>query len=177
MSKSVGNKESVDELFTTIYQELRRLAYAVSRNSGNTILNPTALVNEAYMKMIGSGDLGSTPQLHFKRIAARAMKQVLVDAARRRVTQKRGGNHRVTVTLDEQVAAYQVSIENITIVNDFLDKLQEVNPRQATVIECRFFGGLVNSEIADLLDVSEITVERDWRAARAWLATGLQEGP
>ena len=174
MGGATEDKKAIDELFSAIYHELRHLAQAVSRSSANTILSPTALVNEAYLKMIGSGELAALPELHFKRIAARAMKQVLVDAARRRLATKRGGDRRVTVTLDSQVASYQVSIENITIVKDFLDKLAEISPRQAAVVEYRFFGGLVNSEIAELLEISEVTVERDWRAARAWLAVELQ---
>ena len=169
------DKEIVDQLFSTIYGELRELAYKLVRNGRAPIINPTALVNEAYFKLVASNGLASKSDLHFKHIATRAMKQVLVDTARQHMAMKRGGKDAVFVTLDDQVNGSSTAVENILIIEECLNKLRTINARQAAVVEYRFFGGLSNAEAARLLDIAEITVERDWRAARAWLATELKD--
>ena len=165
---------SVDDRFPAIYGELRRLASAVSRSAPNPTLNPTALVNEAYLKLASSKEFPATSPAHFKRIAAQVMRQVLCDAARRRLAAKRGGVEAVRVPLDtrfEQKAA--VSLEHVILMDELLERLRAMSPRQAAVVEFRFYGGLSDEEIAAQLDISEPTVERDWRAARAWLGTQL----
>jgi len=160
---------SLDELFSATYEELRRLAASVLQHSPTDTLNPTGLVNEAYLKLSGSLRLGPESRLHFKRLAARAMRQVLVEAARRRGAQKRGGGLAL-VTLDEQLDAGSASSDEVLALDDALNDLARMSPRQAQMVEVRFFGGLDVSETAELLDVSEATILRDWRAAKAWLA-------
>jgi len=163
---------TLDQVFSATYEELRRLAGAVRHSDGNATLSATTLVNEAWLRLRSSPDLAFDSALHFKNIAARAMRQILIEAARRRRSQKRGGDgSAVFVTLDDStVEAVAANDKELLAVDAALDELGRMNPRQAKVVECRFFGGLEISEIAELLGTSEATVLRDWRAARAWLA-------
>jgi RNA polymerase sigma factor (TIGR02999 family) len=170
------DRRALDHLFSVTYEELRRLAATVRRDHPNTTLNPTALVNEAWLKLSKSPDIAASSPLHFKRIAARAMRQVLVEAARRRSSNKRGGGAEITVTFDEAVQRKPSGGEEILALNTALDSLARMNPRQAVMVESRFFGGLDIPETATLLNVSEATVLRDWRAAKAWLAHELRQG-
>ena len=164
-------REELDDRFSAAYEELRRLAASVRRDDPSATMNPTALVNEAWLKLAGSPGLAHTSPLHFKRIAARAMRQVLVESARRRQAGKRGSGV-VPVTLDESLDGMSAGADVLALDAE-LERLAALNPRQATVVESRFFGGLEMREIAELLGVSEATVLRDWRAARAWLAREL----
>jgi RNA polymerase sigma factor (TIGR02999 family) len=165
----------VNHLFSVTYEELRRLASSVRRGDPSATLSPTALVNEAWLKLADSPQLASTSRLHFKRIAARAMRQLLVEAARRRNADKRNGGVEVTVTFDESVQAGPSGSRELLALNSALDELARMNPRQAVMVESRFFGGLDIPETASLLKISEATVQRDWRAARAWLAHELRQ--
>lgn len=168
---SFDDARALDVLFTATYEELRRLAAAVRRGDPSVTLSPTALVNEAWLKLRESPHVAHTTPVHFKRIAARAMRQVLIEAARRRRTDKRGGGAAV-VTFDESLhdAASGGGADELLALNDALDALAQIEPRQAALVESRFFAGLEMAEIAMLLQVSESTLLRDWRAARAWLA-------
>jgi len=168
-----ADREWLDGLFSVTYEELRRLAGRVRENDPGGTLNPTALVNEAYLKLADAGSLAPVSRMHFKRIAARAMRQVLVDAARRRNAEKRGRAY-AFVTLDAAADAPATSSAELLTLDRALDDLARLHERQALVVECRFFGGLTLSEIAQLLEVSETTIDRDWRAARAWLARALR---
>lgn len=167
-------REELDDRFSTAYEELRRLAASVRRDDPGATMNPTALVNEAWLKLAGSPGLAHTSPLHFKRIAARAMRQVLVESARRRHAGKRGSGV-VPVTLDESLDGGSAGADVLALDAE-LERLAALSPRQAKVVEGRFFGGLEMHEIAELLGVSEATVLRDWRAARAWLARELAGG-
>jgi RNA polymerase sigma factor (TIGR02999 family) len=169
------DRQALDHLFSVTYEELRRLAATLRRNDPNTTLNPTALVNEAWLKLSKSAEIAATSPLHFKRIAARAMRQVLVEAARRRGSSKRGGGAEMTVTFDEAVQRKPSGSDEILALNTALDALARMNPRHAVMVESRFFGGLDVPETAMLLNVSEATVLRDWRAAKAWLAHELRQ--
>jgi RNA polymerase sigma factor (TIGR02999 family) len=169
-----GDRRALDHLFSVTYEELRRLASSVRRGDPSATLSPTALVNEAWLKLADSPQLASTSRLHFKRIAARAMRQLLVDAARRRNADKRNGGIEVTVTFDESVQSSPSGSRELLALNRALDELARMNPRQAVMVESRFFGGLDIQETASLLKISEATVQRDWRAARAWLAHELR---
>ena len=164
---------AIDDLFNATYAELRRLASSVSRQDAGVTLSPTALVNEAWLKLSRSPELGLTSRAHFKRVAARAMRQVLVEAARRRRTGKRGGGGGM-VTFDEALHATTNDADELLALDEALDELARLHPRQAMMVESRFFGGLDVAETAELLQVSEATVLRDWRAARAWLARELR---
>jgi RNA polymerase sigma factor (TIGR02999 family) len=170
---SPEQKQALDYLFSVTYEELRRLASSVKRGDPSATLNPTALVNEAWLKLAGSPRLAATSPLHFKRIAARAMRQVLVEAARRRSADKRGGPGASFVTFDEAQTTVAGEQELLGL-NSALDELARIQPRQAMMVECRFFGGLDIAEISQLLDVSEATTLRDWRAAKAWLGQTLR---
>jgi RNA polymerase sigma factor (TIGR02999 family) len=166
-------RQALNDLFSLAYEELRRLASSVRRGDPSATLSPTALVNEAWLKLAGSPDIASASRLHFKRIAARAMRQLLIEAARRRNAQKRGTEVNV-VTFDESLTPAATCARDLLALDAALDELSRVEPRQALVIESRFFGGLDVSETAMLLNVSEATVLRDWRAAKAWLAHSLR---
>lgn len=172
--KPPGDRRALDHLFSVTYEELRRLAASVKRSDPNASLTPTTLVNEAWLKLAGSPELASTSPLHFKRIAARAMRQVLIEAARRRQAEKRGGKDAVFVTFDEALNTPVSTDQEVLTLNGALEDLAKLNPRQAQMVEGRFFGGLDVAETAQLLEVSEATVLRDWRAARAWLAVQLR---
>ena len=165
--------ETVDQLFSVAYEELRRLAASVRRGDPSATLTPTALVHEAWIKLSATPDLAATSPLHFKRIAARAMRQVLVDAARRRTAEKRGGGQAL-VTFDEALEITATTSDDVLALDQALRDLAKVSPRQADMVESRFFGGLEVAETAELLGVSEATVLRDWRAAKAWLAKELR---
>jgi len=171
------DRRALDELFSVTYEELRRLASAVKRTDASLTLNPTALVNEAWLKLASSPGFATTSRLHFKRIAARAMRQVLVEAARRRNSFKRGGDEDVIfVTLDESTDQPEACRRDLLALDEALAELERIEPRQAMLVESRFFGGLDVAETAELLQVSEVTAARDWRAAKAWLAVKLRTG-
>jgi RNA polymerase sigma factor (TIGR02999 family) len=170
-----GDRDALDNLFSAAYEELRRLAFAVRRRERSMTLSPTVLVNEAWLKLAKSPDFTFESPLHFKRIAARAMRQLLVEAARRRAAAKRGGDeHAHLVTFDELVHQNAVTERELLALDAALDELAQAEPRQAEMIECRFFGGLDVAEAAASLGVSEATILRDWRTAKAWLAQALR---
>lgn len=169
------NRESFDEQFSLVYEELRRLAASVLRHEQNGKLTPTTLVHEAWLKLAHSPQVADTSPLHFRRIAARAMRQVLVDAARRRhAIRRRDGE--LLVTFDESLPGMSTlaNPRDILALDAALDELSRISERQAKLVEGRFFGGLEISELAVLLDISESTVSREWRSARAWLALEIR---
>jgi RNA polymerase sigma factor (TIGR02999 family) len=167
-------RQLLDHVYSVTYEELRRLASSVRRNDPAATMSPTTLVNEVWLKLAASPRFELTNRLHFKRIAARAMRQVLVDAARRRRAGKRGGADAVFVTFDDSVDQPALYERDLLALDRALDDLARIHPRQATMVEGRFFGGLDVAEIAALLQVSEATILRDWRAAKAWLANELR---
>jgi RNA polymerase sigma factor (TIGR02999 family) len=175
LGKTPEERRSLDQLFSVTYEELRRLASSVKRSDPGATLSPTTMVNEAWVKLAKSPQFASTSRLHFKRIAARAMRQVLVEAARRRNASKRGGDEGVTViTFDESQQVKASCGQDLLAMDTALGELARLQPRQAMMVESRFFGGLDVTETAALLDVSEATILRDWRAAKAWLAHELR---
>jgi RNA polymerase sigma factor (TIGR02999 family) len=168
-------RQALDDLFSLTYEELRRLASTVKRGDRSNTLNPTALVNEAWVKLASSPGVAATSPLHFKRVAARAMRQLLVEAARRRGAGKRGGGGSPVVTFDESLHGALTSNQALLALNAALDELTELEPRQAMIVESRFFGGFEMGEIAKLLGISEATTLRDWRVAKAWLGHKLRK--
>ena len=167
-------KKALDVLFSVTYEELHRLASAVKRSDANATLSPTTLVNEAWLKLAGSPEFAAESRLHFKRIAARAMRQILVEAARRWSAQKRGGREVIFVEFGDSSDQIASSNEDLIALDLALEDLARLSPRQATMIESRFFGGMDTAETAALLEVSEATILRDWRAAKAWLAREIR---
>lgn len=169
----IPDRERLDAAFVAAYDELRRLAGHLQRLEPGTTLDPTGLVNEAWLKLSRSPGLADTSPVHFKRIAARAMRQVLIEAARRRHAEKRGGREQVVITLEEDLAEPGATAAEVLALDSALQSLEARHPRPAAVVEARFFGGLTTTEIATALEISEATVLRDWRTARAWLAHAL----
>jgi len=165
-----GDQDALDRLVPLVYDDLRRLAHRqLGREGGGHTLQTTGLVHEAYLKLAGGAGIGAANRAHFLAIAARAMRQVLVDYARRRKAEKRGGGV-INVTLNDGDQGMDVSSDDLLALDDILGQLEE---RQRQVVELRFFGGLEEKDIAEALGVSERTVRRDWVKARAWLYRAL----
>jgi RNA polymerase sigma factor (TIGR02999 family) len=163
-----GDSAAADRLFTLVYDELRRIAAGRLRGTDST-LSATALVHEAYLKLSGGAGMQAVSRSHLLAVAARAMRQVLIDHHRQRQAGKRGGDWART-TLGDGPAAIDVPVDDAVALADALERL---DPRQRQVVEYRLFGGLEESEIASLLGVSERTVRRDWIKGRAWLVHAL----
>ena len=164
-----GAPGAFDRLLPLVYDELREVARrALSREQPGHTLHATELVHEAFFKLTGGGGTDWRDRAHFLAIASRAMRQVLVEHARRRLADKRGSGV-VHVTLDEGTAARATTDEALVALDDALERLGTMQPRLRTLVEHRFFGGLSEREIAEVLGVSERTVQRDWMRARAWL--------
>lgn len=176
MGTIASSRQVLDDRFSLVYEELRRLAAQVLRGEQNARLTPTTLVHETWLKLAHSPQVAGTSSLHFRRIAARAMRQVLVEAARRRGALRRQDGE-FLVTFDESVPGMAAMAESreILALDCALDLLREISARQAELVEGRFFGGLEISELAELLDVSEATVAREWRSARAWLSLEIKK--
>ena|SRR5581483_835581 len=173
---SAGKRRAVDDLFSVVYEELRRLASFVRRQEVDRSLNSTALVHEAWLKLKNDPALPAASLNQFKAIAARAMRQILVDQARRRNAHKRGGpGNAVFASLGDAPEEIASSDAELLALDAALEELKQMNPRQASIVESRFFGGFSVAETAALLGVSESVVERDWRAARAWLKAQVRK--
>jgi RNA polymerase sigma factor (TIGR02999 family) len=170
-----GHPDAPDQLFARIYDELRRLAHVVRDGQAPATLNTTALVHEAYLHLHPSEGLEIENKKHFFRLAARAMRQVIAREVRHRCAQKRGGDAEV-VAFREGLLGRDVPLADLLSIEGALDDLEQMHPRQARVVECRFYAGLTIPETAAALDISSATVKRDWRAARAWLLTRLKKG-
>jgi RNA polymerase sigma-70 factor, ECF subfamily len=166
---SDGDKSAEKELYSLVYQELRRLAhrYMFGENPGNT-LQTTALVNEAYLRLIDRKRADWQNRAHFFGFSAQVMRHILVDLARSKNYQKRGGEVR-KVALDENLVMAEMKDGSLVALDDALKALAEVDERKSKVVELRFFGGMSVQETAEVLRVSEDTVMRDWRLAKAWL--------
>jgi RNA polymerase sigma-70 factor, ECF subfamily len=171
---SDGDEGALTFLTPLIYGELRRRAAYLLRNErqGHT-LQATALVNEAFMKLEGQAKVQWQNRTHFFAVAARAMRQILVDYARRHRRGKRGGAV-VILPLDEALAVAPEVSADLLLLDQALDRLLAVDPRKAKVVELRFFGGLENDETAEVLQVSPNTVMRDWNLAKAWLRREME---
>jgi len=161
-----GEGAAYDRLFPLVYDQLRAAARrALSRDVAERPLQPTELVHEAYLKLLGPLDVAFRDRAHFLSVAARAMRQILVDQARRRHAGKRGGGARA-VSLHDGDLVLDAGADELLALDDALGRLE---PRLRAVVEYRFFGGLTEHETADVLGVTERTVQRDWARARAWL--------
>ncbi len=172
---AAGRDTAVGSLLSLVYDELRGLAGDIFRvqSPGHT-LQPTALVHEAFVKLVGAREVAVESRAHFFALAAKAMRQILTDHARRRRAEKRGGN-RAQVTLSDVDGVGQAEKLDISVLDDALRRLAAMDERQYKIVELRFLGGLTHEEAAGVLDVSVSTVEREWRMARAWLRRELKE--
>jgi RNA polymerase sigma factor (TIGR02999 family) len=168
-----GDDTALARLTPLVHDELRRLARAhLRRERPNHTLQPTALVNEVYLRLVDATQVPWQDRHHFFGVTARLMRQVLVDFARRRGYQKRGGHAR-RVELEPSLAVADAPREDLIAIDDALSALAAVDARKAEVVELRFFGGLSVEETAVVLKVSTETVKRDWRLAKAWLRRAL----
>ena len=168
-----GDREAFDRLFPLVYDELRRVADGqIHRERADHTLTPTALVNEAYLRLVDQARVEWQGRAHFFGIAARAMRQILVDYARKRGAAKRGGGWEKTTFADEG-AGVEVSFDELIALDDALERLDRADPRLRAVVEYRYFAGLSETEIAEVLGVTERTVQRDWVKARAFLYAEL----
>ena len=171
---SMQGDRAVTLLFERVYDELKTIAHRIRGAQDGDTLRTTALVHEAYLKLASSGSLAVKSREHFFAIAARAMRQILVDAARRQLAKKRGSGMQL-VSLDESLRAEPVRPAQLLALDEALTRLEASDPRLAQVVEQRVFAGLTSDETASLLGVSRPTIDREWRAARAWLAVELRE--
>jgi RNA polymerase sigma factor (TIGR02999 family) len=172
---TAGDPKAVAELMPLVYDELRRLAASyIRRERRGQTLQATALVHEAYVRLIGEKAQNWQNRTHFLAIAALSMRQILVQRARARKAAKRGGDPD-RITLDERLLPAPGAESRIDMValDAALEKLAAIDPRQAKIVELRYFGGLSVEEVADVLEISAATVKRDWTLARAWLKREL----
>lgn len=172
-----GDESAAARLMPLVYDELRRLADSyLRRERPDHTLQPTALVNEAYLRLVDQTRASLRDRSHFFAVAARQMRRVLVDHARRHDAEKRGGGAR-RVSLDEAVDQAQDPRDlDLVALDAALDKLAELDARQARIVELRYFGGLTVEETAEALGVSATTVKDDWQSARAWLRREIRKG-
>lgn len=170
-----GDQAALEKLMPLVYSELRRLAtnYLRRERTGHT-LQPTALVNEAYLKLVNQQNAKWQNRAQFFAISAQLMRRILVDHARRRQAVKRGGSEqqRLSITTAEELAT-QPAIDLLAL-NEALDELAKMDPQQSRIVELKFFGGLSIEETAEVLGIGHATVEREWKSARAWLRRQLE---
>jgi RNA polymerase sigma factor (TIGR02999 family) len=168
-----GAQEALDLVVTRAYHELRVIAHRrLVAREGHGTLSTTALVNEAYLKLVDQSRAGWSDRAHFLALASLAMRHVLVDRARERATLKRGGVH-AQVTLDDELVGAEDQAAMVLHLDEALHRLAAFEPRLARVVECRFFGGLTETETAQALDLTTRTVQRDWVKARVLLRRAL----
>jgi RNA polymerase sigma-70 factor (ECF subfamily) len=171
---ATGDPNAANELLPLVYERLRAVANGYFRGRADQTLQPTALVHEAFLRLVAQEEGAIKDREHFSAVAATAMRQILADRARRRGAQKRGGDRERIALEDVQAADPKESDDaDLVALHEALEKLEAIDPRRAKVIELRFLGGLSVEATARHLNVSERTVEADWRAARAWLKTQL----
>lgn len=175
-ARSHGDASANERLWELLYDELRTLARrCLSSERRNHTLQPTALVHEAYLRLVDQQQCSWRNRNHFKAIAARTMRRVLVDHARRRGRQKRGSGATM-LRIDAVADLPRGATAEVVLVDDALKGLEAVDPFKASLVELRFFGGLTHAEVAEVLDCSEVTVRRHWPVAKAWLRIELQGG-
>ncbi|CAN5480218.1 sigma-70 family RNA polymerase sigma factor [soil metagenome] len=172
---AAGENHALDELMPLVYNEMQKMAHGrlLGERPGHT-LSTTALVHEAYLKLIDFNRINWQNRAHFFGIASQIMRNILVDYAVKKQAQKRGGKQQ-KITLGEADAVTEMNIHELLSVHDALERLEEIDERQVRVVECRFFGGLTIKETAEALDISTPTVSRDWKVARAWLNRELSD--
>ena len=171
-----GDKAAADQLLPLVYTELHRLAKSyMSRERRDHTLQPTALINQAYLRIAQQENVEWQNHAHFIGFAANVMRRVLVDHAREHNAAMRGGKQ-VRVDLDEGIAVSKERSSEILLLEDALTRLEKINPRQAQVVEMRYFGGLSVEEVASVLGIAPRSVKRDWALARMWLFEEIQKG-
>jgi RNA polymerase sigma factor (TIGR02999 family) len=171
-----GDREALDTLLPLVYQELRRLArHQLRKERAGHTLQSAALVHEAYVRLVGASLPWWESRTHFFAISAQLMRQILVDYARRHGAAKRGGSV-CKLSLEDAMATPQRAQVDVLALDDALQALARIDPRQSRVVELRFFAGLSLNEISEVLEIAPATVQRDWTAARAWLHREISRG-
>lgn len=172
---SEGDPEALDRLIELVYDDLRAIAHAhLSKGGRDAMVDTTVLVHEAYVRLAGVDGATWQSQAHFFAFCSTAMRRLLIDFARQRGAEKRGGT-RIRVPLSDDTASVDAGVEEVLVVDQVLTRLERLSPRMARVVECRFFGGLSVDETAQALDTSPRTVEREWARARTYLRSALRE--
>jgi RNA polymerase sigma factor (TIGR02999 family) len=168
-----GHKEALDALMPQVHDELRKIAHRLlQKRPAGHMLTTTALVHEAYLKLIDQSRVEWSDRAHFQALSARVMRQILIDYFRKQTAEKRGGDAPM-VSLEEGRIPVDQRGETLLALDEALDRLSDRDPRKAQIVMYQFFGGMTQRAIADVLDVSARTVRREWRKARAWLAREL----
>ena len=174
---SEGNKNAVDALMPLVYSGLQQIAQRHLRGErANHTLNTTALVHEAYMKLVDQSRVTWQNRAHFYDISSQALSRILINYAESRNAQKRGGGQPIA-TFNEEAYQKEARADDLLALDEALTRLEKLNERQSRIVEFRFFGGLTQEEIAEALGVSVATVRLDWRMARAWLSRELSQQP
>lgn len=172
---SGGERRAADELLELVYDDFRAIAAGyLRREPVDLTLQPTALVHEAFLRLIDQDKVQWNGRTHFLAIGARAMRRILVDHARTRRREKRGGGQK-KVSLDEELILSPDHDEDLIAVDELLSELQRIDPRQSQIVELRFFGGMTSAEVAECLGISKSTADREWRVVRAWLRRHLSQ--
>ncbi len=165
-----GNQEALDELLPLVYDELRRLANSYLKNErANHTLQPTALVHEAYLRLLGQKEIAWQNRAHFFGVSARLMREILIEYARAKNRLKRGGEFKTQIALDEAVSFAGAKNHDVVSVDEALTKLEQLDERQARIVEMKFFAGMTIEEIAEVSDISPATVKREWATAKLLL--------
>ncbi len=164
-----GDQEAAERLFMLVYDDLHRIAHrALARERADHTLGTTGVVHEAYLRLVDQSRVEWRDRAHFYAVASQAIRRILVDYARRHRRLKRGGGQR-PITLDDGAVSLEERSDNLIALDEALSRLAVLNPRLSRVVECRFFGGLTEEEIAEATGVTVRTVKRDWAKARGWL--------
>lgn len=170
-----GSKKAYDQLFPLVYEKLRQMAhYQLKREDRNHTYSKTDLVHEAYFKLINQNDVQWQDRAHFYAIAARSMRQILIDHARKKLADKRGGSGEPQTYIDE-IMRVEHQAEELIHIDEALNRLADLDDRMAKVVEFRYFGEMTFEDIADVMDLSSRTVKRDWAQARGWLYKELKK--
>ena len=170
-----GDGRASDELLPLVYDELRRLAAArMAQEAAGQTLQPTALVHEAWLRMVKDGERNWQNRAHFFGAAAEAMRRILIENARRKSRLKRGGDQ-ARIDIEQLELAATTPDDKVLLIDDALERLQAEDPEKARIVVLKFFGGLTNQEVAENLGVTERTIERQWAFAKAWLFRSIHE--
>ncbi|NIT60400.1 MAG: sigma-70 family RNA polymerase sigma factor [Aliifodinibius sp.] len=170
-----GDQEAFDRLFPLVYNQLRDIArHQLAREHSGHTLQKTELVHEVYLKLVDQTQIDWKNRAHFYAIATKAIRQILVDYARKKKAEKRGGDQK-RITFEEEKIDLQQHAEDLIMLNDLIEKMANLDKRRSRVAEMRFFGGMTIREIAEILDVSTRTIDRDWLKARTWLQNELKK--
>jgi RNA polymerase sigma factor (TIGR02999 family) len=173
---TAGDRSEVDRLMQLVYDDLRGVAHMQLRGTPNHSLDPTAVVHEVFIKLIDREDIDWRGKSHFYAICARGMRDILVDYARQKAAQKRGGG-RQRIPLADDVALSPQRDEDVLALHEALNALAEIDQQRALIVELRFFGGLTVKEVAEALGIAERTVGKQWATVRLWLRKYLKEDP